>query len=241
MHESGIAGGESNRYPRPYHRTLPGLQYDTRCRHQIDTCITRMSGRGKRDFGIKTGEKNLRAGHGREDYPETVNNSTGMATNRRFRYKERLYVPWWGWPLPLALTAVLAASVHLGYSAVPAWLPYTALLPLTAILLLALGRLTVRVTEGEDSELWVGKAHLPLHFIDTAEVIGKQDKRRALGPELDPTAFLAQRDWITTLVRVHLADPDDPTPYWLISTRHPERLATLLTHRSPENTSASSC
>ena len=30
------------------------------------------------------------------------------------------------------------------------------------------------------------------------------------------------------LVRVDLNDPADPHPYWLVSTRHPERLADAL-------------
>jgi hypothetical protein len=29
-------------------------------------------------------------------------------------------------------------------------------------------------------------------------------------------------------VRIDLADPDDPTPYWFVSTRHPERLVAAL-------------
>jgi hypothetical protein len=29
-------------------------------------------------------------------------------------------------------------------------------------------------------------------------------------------------------VRVDVADPDDPTPYWLVSSRHPDKLAEAL-------------
>lgn len=162
-----------------------------------------------------------------------MDSSTRAGTNSQLRYTERLYIPWWGWPLPLAIAAVLASGVHLGYPEVPTWVPYVILLPLAAIVLLVLGRLTVRVTGGEDPELWVRDAHLPLRFIGAVEVIEKQDKRKALGPELDPAAFLAQRSWIATLVRVHLTDPGDPTPYWLISTRHPKRLAAVL--RNPDS------
>jgi hypothetical protein len=36
------------------------------------------------------------------------------------------------------------------------------------------------------------------------------------------------RGWIRSLVRVELTDPDDPTPYWIFSVRHPEQLLTAL-------------
>jgi hypothetical protein len=30
------------------------------------------------------------------------------------------------------------------------------------------------------------------------------------------------------VVRVQVTDPADPTPYWVFSTRHPEKVASLL-------------
>lgn len=75
-----------------------------------------------------------------------------------------------------------------------------------------------------DGELWAGDAHLPLRFVEDAEVIPPEEKRSALGPDLDPAAFLLHRPWIRTSVRIWLDDEDDPTPYWVVSTRHPEKL-----------------
>jgi hypothetical protein len=37
-----------------------------------------------------------------------------------------------------------------------------------------------------------------------------------------------QRAWIGTAVQVLLDDPADPTPFWVVSTRHPVELATAL-------------
>ena len=34
--------------------------------------------------------------------------------------------------------------------------------------------------------------------------------------------------WIKTMVLLVLDDPDDPTPYWLVSTRHPEKVLAAL-------------
>lgn len=140
-------------------------------------------------------------------------------------YRERMYVTWYWWPLPLAAAGLLAAEVHLGYPGVRAWLPYVLLLPLTALLIWRAGSATVRV---QDGELWVGKAHLPLRFVGEVQVVSAKDKRRVLGPHLDPAAYLLHRGWIGPVVRLRQTDPEDPTPYWVFSTRHPDRLAEAL-------------
>jgi hypothetical protein len=144
-------------------------------------------------------------------------------------HSERLSVAWWGWPLPLLAAGLIAAEVHMGYPGVRSWLPYVVLLPLTLFMLFWVGRARVRVADGE---LWVADAHLPLHFIGTVEVLTQHDKRRALGRDLDPAAYVLHRGWIPTAVRVQLTDPDDPTPYWIFSTRSPEQLAELLRQES---------
>lgn len=144
-------------------------------------------------------------------------------------YSERLYVAWWGWLLPLAAAVLIAAEIHLGYPGVRAWLPYVIAVPLAIALLLALGRTRITIDgEGADRELRVADARLPVRFIGEVDVIDKHGKRKAMGPDLDPAAYLVHRGWVGPLVRVHLTDPDDPAPYWLFSTRRPQRVAELL-------------
>ncbi|TNC27656.1 DUF3093 domain-containing protein [Amycolatopsis alkalitolerans] len=147
------------------------------------------------------------------------------ARTEQKRHNERLYLAWWGWPLPLIAAGLLAAEVHMGYPGVRAWLPYLILVPLMAGWMFLLGRSRVTIT---GSRLVVGKANLPLEFVGQVDIIDKAHKRKALGPELDPTAFVLHRGWIGPVVRVHLTDPDDPTPYWIFSTRKPEAVAGLL-------------
>lgn len=145
------------------------------------------------------------------------------------RHSERLYLAWWGWPLPLVAAALIAASIHLGYPGVRAWLPYLITTALAIAVILQLSRTTIRIVGSKpDGELRVADARLPLRFVGKVDVVGKKDKRQALGPGLDPAAYLVHRGWVGSLVRVWLEDPDDPTPYWLFSTRHPERIAELL-------------
>lgn len=140
-------------------------------------------------------------------------------------FRERLYASWWTWPLPLVAGVLLAAEVHMGYPGVRAWLPYAVLIPLAIAVPLWLGRTKVEVLGGE---LWAGDAHLPLRFVEDAEVVEPGDRRAALGPNLDPAAFVLHRPWVATSVRVWLQDEDDPTPYWIVSTRRPQELVRVL-------------
>lgn len=143
----------------------------------------------------------------------------------RSAFRERLYVPWWGWPLPLLAAVLLAAEIHMGFPGVRSWLPYVVVVPLTALLILRLGSLKVEVDGGE---LRVGDAHVPLDLLGEVEVFTAKDKRKAMGPNLDPAAFVAHRGWVGPMVRVALDDPEDPTPYWLFSVRSADRLAEVL-------------
>lgn len=140
-------------------------------------------------------------------------------------YRERLYTSWWTWPLPLVMAVLLAAMVHMGYPGLRAWLPYLVLIPLVVGVLLWLGNTKIKITEGE---LWVGDAHLPVRLIDGVDVIEPSQKRKALGPDLDPAAFVVHRPWVRNSVRVWLDDENDPTPYWVISTRRPHAVAARL-------------
>jgi hypothetical protein len=91
--------------------------------------------------------------------------------------------------------------------------------------LLWVSRINVTVT---DDELLVDDARLPLPVIRDIVALDAGGKREALGIGSNPLAFVIQRPWIGPAVQVLLDDPADPTPYWLISTRHPIELATAL-------------
>ncbi len=134
-------------------------------------------------------------------------------------------MPWWWYVPAVALGVLLGAEVHMGYPGLRAWIGYAVFVPLLVAVLVALGRARVRV---EDGELRAGSAVLPLHHVGRVEVVDRRDKQAALGPELDPAAFVLHRAWVGPLVRVQVTDPDDPTPYWVVSVRKPDRLVAAL-------------
>ena len=141
------------------------------------------------------------------------------------RFTERLGVPWWWWPLGLGIAALGAAEIGLGAPGPRGWMPFAAVLPLTAALLLWSRALRVRVT---DDEFQVADARLPLQYAAEIVALDAAGRRQLLGPAGDPLAFLVMRPWIGTAVQVMLNDPEDPTPYWLVSTRRPVQLAETL-------------
>lgn len=123
------------------------------------------------------------------------------------------------------MSALLAAEVHMGYPGIRSWLPYLVTVPLAAAMLIRMGRRRIRLDRGE---LHVGAAHIPLRHLGRVEVIAPEDKRRAMGPELDPAAFVLHAAWIGPLVRIEVTDPHDATPYWIFSVSGATELAALL-------------
>jgi hypothetical protein len=141
------------------------------------------------------------------------------------RYAERLVVPWWSWLPALIGAAVLAMEVSISAAGLPLWVPFAVLLPLAAVVMLRIGRIRVAVTAGE---FQVDDARLPVSVIGEVVALDAAGKREALGVGAHPLAFVVQRPWIGGAVQVLLDDPADPTPFWVVSTRHPVQLATAL-------------
>jgi hypothetical protein len=150
-------------------------------------------------------------------------------------FSDRLMVPLWWWPLAYLVLIPMAIEGHMAWRSLPVWLAYVILTPVPAWLLLSLGRHRVEVVGPADAdadpaqiELRVGRAHLPSSFIAKTATVPASAKSAALGRQLDPAAYVAHRAWIGPMALLVLDDPDDPTPYWLISTRKPEQLLAAL-------------
>ena len=150
-------------------------------------------------------------------------------TNSRWRkksvYRERLRVPvrWW------VLGTLLVGSFWLAMVvAVPeplAWSIAAFLLVVLVILLRSYGSARIVVT---DEWLHAGRARIQRTYLGAVEPLDARQMRAKAGPEASARAFLLLRPYISTGVRIMIDDPRDPTPYWLISTRHASALASTL-------------
>lgn len=156
--------------------------------------------------------------------------SDTRAAAQTVRYQERLRVPWWWWLPGFGLAGLIALEVNQGVPAIPAWIPFAVLLPVAAAVLIWLGRFDVRVvgSPGREPELWVNAAHLPVSAIARSAEVPRSAKSAALGRQLDPAAYVVHRAWVGPMILVVLDDPDDPTPYWLVSCRRPDRVLAAL-------------
>lgn len=140
-------------------------------------------------------------------------------------HDERLHVPlrWWVQTVMLLVALWYAFVVALGPFA--AWGLTIAFGLAIGGFLLVYGSARVRVADGV---LHAGRASIPLHQLRDPEPLDTEATRLVMGRDADARAFLLSRPWVRSSVRVWVDDPDDPTPYWLVSTRHPRRLATAL-------------
>jgi len=138
-------------------------------------------------------------------------------------YRERLWpAPWLFFAVALVIPASLL--VFLPISDV-AGVVVAAVLYASCVLLLLIASPAIVITE---SELTAGKARIPVALVGAASAHSGDDARQQRGPGLDARAWLLIRGWVDPVVRIPVDDPADPTPYWLISSRHPEKIASVL-------------
>ena len=76
--------------------------------------------------------------------------------------------------------------------------------------------------------LYVGNAKIECKHIKNVSALKREEFLKLRGQNADPAAFNATRFWISTGVKVELKDKNDPTPYWLVATRKPKKLAAVL-------------
>ncbi len=140
-------------------------------------------------------------------------------------YSERLGVPLRWWVQGTMLVASLWLALVVAVPGVVPWVVTGLALALLSAALLSYGSAQVRV---EDGVLYAGRAHVGASVLGEVRALDADQTRRAAGVEADARAFLLLRPYLKRAVKVHLEDPADPTPYWLLSSRHPDRLAAAL-------------
>ena len=140
-------------------------------------------------------------------------------------YSERLTVPlrWWVQATMLVATFWLAVAVATPVSFATGFLVVAALLVAGAFL--SYGGARIEVADGE---FRAGRAHIPVHLLGEAIPLDAEQTRLTAGRDADARAYLVLRPYVKRSVRVEIADPADPTPYWLVSSRNPQQLAAAL-------------
>ena len=104
------------------------------------------------------------------------------------------------------------------------------LVPLSLNLVVQLLAPKITVANGR---LVADRISVPISALGKASELSKEEFAKALGPKADPRAQLMIRGYVPGGVKIEVADPEDPTPYLLISSRNPEKLAIALDANRP--------
>ncbi len=145
-------------------------------------------------------------------------------SNSKSEFAERISWPFWLWLLSLLMTASIYLTI---------WAPFgnrsaiiTSLITGAAFIYFSQkSKLEIVVI---NNWLYVGEAMIEKKYISRVSILNHDKFLQIRGPQADPACFNATRFWVSTGVMVELKDRNDPTPYWLISSRHARALAAAL-------------
>jgi hypothetical protein len=140
-------------------------------------------------------------------------------------YRERLLVPVSYWLLAVPVVLTLGAEA---YFLVDGFIPpliIGLLFLIVATFLVHWSSATIEVT---GAVLRAGKDTLALSEADEVIALDERQAMALRGPRADPAAHILLRPYLKRAVYISLANPDGGVPYWLIATRHPERLAAAI-------------
>ena len=140
-------------------------------------------------------------------------------------YREQLYVPVSYWLLSVPVIVLLGAEVFVGFSTLVAALVYAAFVAAVGGFLLSWGAARVEV---RGTVLKAGGDTLSLSRVSEVMPLDSEQAALLRGPRADPAAHLLLRPYLKRAVYLGLDDSRDGAPYWLIATRHPDKLAAAL-------------
>lgn len=83
------------------------------------------------------------------------------------------------------------------------------------------------VLEVTDAEFRAGRANIEREYIGRVESFSGTEASLERGRRLDARAWLLLRGSLP-VVKVPITDAADPVPYWIVSTRRPHELASVL-------------
>lgn len=141
-------------------------------------------------------------------------------------YREQQWVPFYWWIIAVFIVALVTAQLALNRSAAWLYIPAVVLSIIAVWVLLSMSQTKIIVEQDPSGTRWLvcGQANLPHTVVSRSLAVPSTAKRNAMGRQLDPAAYVVSHSWVPEMVMLVLDDPQDPTPYWLVSTKDPEGL-----------------
>ncbi|THJ67502.1 DUF3093 domain-containing protein [Arthrobacter echini] len=145
------------------------------------------------------------------------------APEKAVLYQERLWPSFWVW----VIAAGFSAATIVMFAPISLWVGYT-VAAVVAVVILILLILSTPLIEVTRDSLQVGRASIERTYVGEVSWFAGEDATYQRGRGLNGLAYLCIRGWISPVVRIEVVDPEDRTPYWLTSSRNPERLVAAL-------------
>lgn len=145
------------------------------------------------------------------------------AAKPQILYSERVTPSWFAF-LPLL---AIFPTFWLAFAPINLIAGLASGLAVTALVAFLMVRLSPRITV-QQGRLTVSGASVETEFIGQVQVIPKNEAFAEKGPKLNANAYLALQSSRKGLLKIYLTDSRDITPYWLVSSRNPGKLATWI-------------
>lgn len=143
-------------------------------------------------------------------------------------YAEKLWPAWWLW----TVAVLMGGSVSLIFFPVGAVFGFLGMFAGIGLLIFALVATTPRI-EVRNGLLAAGRARIDTDLLGRVVAHCGNAAHEQLGPGFDARSYQCIRGWIDAVVTVEITDPEDATPYWIFSTRHPEAVLRALGSDQP--------
>jgi Protein of unknown function (DUF3093) len=143
-------------------------------------------------------------------------------------YRERLHVPLAWWLLAVPTVLILGATLYAGLAEPWPIIIMVGFAAGSAALLIAM---SLAIVEIRDGALRAGGAVLPLTAVSEVISLDEKQTMRLRGPRADPAARLYSRPYLKESVYLAVQPGSlagSAAPYWLIGTRHPAELASVV-------------
>lgn len=139
-------------------------------------------------------------------------------------YQERLWPSLGMWTFAFIMTVSLGIAYGRAYGN-----DLGLVVAITTSLAVAIGIVVnTPLVQIDELNFRAGRARLPLQFVGQIQILDEQQSRRARSTDANSNANFQLRGGIKSTVIVEVTDPQDPHPYWQVSTRKPDALIAAL-------------
>jgi hypothetical protein len=84
------------------------------------------------------------------------------------------------------------------------------------------------IIEVKDGKLFVAGAKIEKKYIGEVSALNSSEVKRLRGRDANAIAFTEVRFWVKGGVKIEVNDANDPVPYWLVSSKHTEKLVSAI-------------